>query len=130
VLLLKKHFVVCWEMQVHFPRHEETLEKHCLPEQLTLRAVFLLCLFRVALKGFYGRKRKACYLRISIPGFFPLDFLWLGLIAIPFYDRHLGYILRGQVLWAVKVFWKIAPLGKDLAMKGCARKSEIDEDLP
>ena len=42
---------------------------------------------------------------ISIPVFFLLDFLWLGLIAKPFYDRHLGYILRSQVLWTAAILF-------------------------
>jgi len=36
---------------------------------------------------------------ISVPIFFLLDLLWLGLIAKPFYDRHLGYLLREKVIW-------------------------------
>jgi uncharacterized membrane protein len=42
---------------------------------------------------------------ISVPVFFLIDFLWLGLIAKPFYDRHLGYILRGQVLWSAAILF-------------------------
>jgi uncharacterized membrane protein len=42
---------------------------------------------------------------ISVPVFFLLDFLWLGLIAKPFYDRHLGYILRSQVLWTAAILF-------------------------
>lgn len=42
---------------------------------------------------------------ISVPIFFIIDFLWLGLIAKPFYDRHLGYILRGQVLWMAAILF-------------------------
>jgi uncharacterized membrane protein len=41
----------------------------------------------------------------SVPVFFVIDFLWLGLIAKPFYDRHLGYILRGQVLWTAAILF-------------------------
>jgi len=49
---------------------------------------------------------------ISVPVFFLIDFLWLGLIAKPFYDRHLGYILRGQVLWwAAILFYLFFLLG-------------------
>ena len=49
---------------------------------------------------------------ISVPVFFLIDLLWLGLIAKPFYDRHLGYILRGQVLWwAAIVFYLFFLLG-------------------
>ena len=42
---------------------------------------------------------------ISVPVFFVIDFLWLGLIAKPFYDKHLGYILRSQVLWAAAILF-------------------------
>jgi uncharacterized membrane protein len=42
---------------------------------------------------------------VSIPVFFLIDLLWLGLIAKPFYDRHLGYMLRGQVLWAAAILF-------------------------
>jgi len=49
---------------------------------------------------------------ISVPVFFLIDFLWLGLIAKPFYDRHLGYLLRGQVLWwAAILFYLLFLLG-------------------
>ena len=40
---------------------------------------------------------------IAVPVFFLLDLIWLGLVAKPFYDKHLGYILRGQVLWAAAI---------------------------
>ena len=36
---------------------------------------------------------------IAAPVFFLLDLLWLGLVAKPFYDKYLGYILRAQVMW-------------------------------
>ena len=42
---------------------------------------------------------------ISVPVFFLIDFLWLGLIAKPFYDRHLGYLLRGHVLWGAAILF-------------------------
>jgi uncharacterized membrane protein len=42
---------------------------------------------------------------LSVPVFFLIDFLWLGLIAKPFYDRHLGYLLRGQVLWVAAILF-------------------------
>jgi len=42
---------------------------------------------------------------ISVPVFFVIDFLWLGLIAKPFYDKHLGYILRSQVLWTAAILF-------------------------
>lgn len=42
---------------------------------------------------------------ISVPVFFLIDLSWLGLIAKPFYDRHLGYILRGHVLWPVAILF-------------------------
>ena len=42
---------------------------------------------------------------ISVPVFFLIDLLWLGLIAKPFYDRHLGYIFRGQFLWGAAILF-------------------------
>lgn len=43
---------------------------------------------------------------IAVPVFFLIDLLWLGLIAKPFYDRHLGYLLREKVIWgAALVFY-------------------------
>ena len=40
---------------------------------------------------------------ISVPVFFVIDLFWLGLVARPFYNRHLGYILREKVLWVPAV---------------------------
>jgi uncharacterized membrane protein len=42
---------------------------------------------------------------VSVPVFFLIDFLWLGLIAKPFYDRHLGYLLREHVLWGAAILF-------------------------
>jgi uncharacterized membrane protein len=42
---------------------------------------------------------------ISVPVFFVIDLLWLGMIAKPFYHRHLGYVLREQVLWWAAIFF-------------------------
>ena len=42
---------------------------------------------------------------IAVPVFFLIDLLWLGLIAKPFYDRHLGYILREKVLWGAAIIF-------------------------
>lgn len=36
---------------------------------------------------------------IALPVFFIIDLLWLGLIAKPFYDRHLEGLLRERVIW-------------------------------
>ena len=49
---------------------------------------------------------------IAVPVFFLLDLLWLGLIAKPFYDRHLGYLLREKVIWeAALLFYFFFLLG-------------------
>ncbi len=32
--------------------------------------------------------------------FFAIDLVWLGLVAAGFYQRHLGHLLRPDVLWA------------------------------
>ncbi len=36
---------------------------------------------------------------IALVVFFAVDLLWLGVVAKPFYDQHLGHLLRKQVLW-------------------------------
>jgi uncharacterized membrane protein len=49
---------------------------------------------------------------VSVPIFFALDLLWLGLIARPFYSRHLGYLLREKVIWwAAIVFYLLFLVG-------------------
>jgi len=37
---------------------------------------------------------------LTIPIFFIVDILWLGVIAKGFYQRHLGFILSPEVNWA------------------------------
>jgi len=32
--------------------------------------------------------------------FFAIDLVWLGVVAAGFYQRHLGHLLRPDVLWA------------------------------
>jgi uncharacterized membrane protein len=39
---------------------------------------------------------------VSVPVFFAIDMLWLGLIATTFYQKHLGYLL-GPVKWPVAI---------------------------
>ena len=40
---------------------------------------------------------------LTVPVFFIIDILWLGVIARGFYRRHLGFILSPQVNWAAAV---------------------------
>jgi uncharacterized membrane protein len=40
---------------------------------------------------------------LTVPVFFILDILWLGVIAKGFYRRQLGFILSPQVNWAAAV---------------------------
>jgi len=42
---------------------------------------------------------------IAVGVFFALDLLWLGLIAKPFYERHLGHLLRDHVLWEAAILF-------------------------
>ena len=49
---------------------------------------------------------------IAVPVFFAFDLLWLGLIAKPFYFRHLGYLLREKVIWwAAIIFYLLFLIG-------------------
>jgi uncharacterized membrane protein len=40
---------------------------------------------------------------LTVPVFFIIDILWLGVIAKGFYRRQLGFILSPQVNWAAAV---------------------------
>jgi uncharacterized membrane protein len=42
---------------------------------------------------------------LTVPVFFILDILWLGVIAKGFYRRQLGFILSPQVNWAAAVIF-------------------------
>jgi uncharacterized membrane protein len=37
--------------------------------------------------------------------FFAIDLVWLGVVAQAFYQRHLGHLLRADVLWAPAVLF-------------------------
>jgi uncharacterized membrane protein len=37
---------------------------------------------------------------LTIVAFFAIDLVWLGVVAKPFYDRHLGPMLREDVVWS------------------------------
>jgi uncharacterized membrane protein len=40
---------------------------------------------------------------LTVPVFFLIDMLWLGIVAKDFYKRHLGYLMRPQVNWAAAI---------------------------
>ena len=42
---------------------------------------------------------------LTIPIFFIIDIVWLGLIASGFYQRHLGFILSPDVKWTAAVIF-------------------------
>lgn len=45
-------------------------------------------------------------------GFFAIDFVWLTRIAVRFYDRHLGHLLREEpVVWAAVAFYALYLVG-------------------
>lgn len=37
--------------------------------------------------------------------FFAIDLVWLGVVAAPFYQRHLGFMLAPQVRWVPAVLF-------------------------
>lgn len=39
---------------------------------------------------------------VSVPVFFAIDMVWLGLVAVQFYQKQLGYLL-GPVKWPVAI---------------------------
>jgi uncharacterized membrane protein len=42
---------------------------------------------------------------ITVPIFFIIDLVWLGIIAKGFYQKHLGYLMRPQVNWAAAILF-------------------------
>ncbi len=49
---------------------------------------------------------KMLYLYLlTIPVFFAIDILWIGLIARRFYRKHLGHLLRPNVNWPAAVIF-------------------------
>ena len=49
---------------------------------------------------------------LTVPVFFAIDLIWLGLVARSFYQKHLGYILSPEVNWpAAVVFYLIYIVG-------------------
>lgn len=44
--------------------------------------------------------------------FFAIDLVWLGLVAVDFYQKHLGHLLRADVRWlAALLFYAVYILG-------------------
>ena len=49
---------------------------------------------------------------LTIPVFFAIDILWLGIVAKDFYQKNLGYVFRPNVNWtAAVVFYCIFIIG-------------------
>lgn len=49
---------------------------------------------------------------LTAAGFFAIDFVWLSRIAVSFYDRHLGHLLREEpVIWAAVGFYSLYLVG-------------------
>ena len=50
-------------------------------------------------------KRLLLTYAITLPIFFGIDSVWLGLVANTFYPRHLGHLLSDQVRWVPAVLF-------------------------
>ena len=42
---------------------------------------------------------------ITVPIFFLIDLVWLGVVAKDFYQRRLGYLMRPQVNWTAAILF-------------------------
>jgi len=42
---------------------------------------------------------------ITVPLFFIVDLVWLGVVAKSFYQKHLGYLMRPQVNWTAAILF-------------------------
>jgi uncharacterized membrane protein len=43
--------------------------------------------------------KAALLYALTVPVFFAIDMVWLGLIAKPFYAKHLGHLMAAKVRW-------------------------------
>ncbi|MDM7996420.1 MAG: DUF2177 family protein [Acidobacteriota bacterium] len=42
---------------------------------------------------------------ITIPIFFVIDLIWLGVVARGFYQKHLGYLMRTPINWTAAIIF-------------------------
>lgn len=42
---------------------------------------------------------------ITVPIFFIIDLVWLGVLAKGFYQKHLGYLMRPQINWGAAILF-------------------------
>lgn len=40
---------------------------------------------------------------VAVATFFAIDLIWLGIVARPFYQKHLGHLMRDNVNWAAAI---------------------------
>lgn len=48
---------------------------------------------------------------LSATLFLALDLIWLGIVARPFYQQHLGHLLKQQVDWAAAISFYLIYIG-------------------
>ncbi len=42
---------------------------------------------------------------LTLPVFFLIDMIWLGLVANKFYQKHIGFLMTTQVNWAAAILF-------------------------
>ncbi len=40
---------------------------------------------------------------VALPVFFVIDMVWLGLVAKTFYKKHLGFLMRPDIIWPAAI---------------------------
>jgi uncharacterized membrane protein len=40
---------------------------------------------------------------VAVATFFAIDLIWLGIVARPFYQKHLGHLMRANVDWVAAI---------------------------
>ena len=45
---------------------------------------------------------------IALPIFFAVDMVWLGVAAKTFYAKHIGFLMKANVNWAVPFFFTLS----------------------
>jgi uncharacterized membrane protein len=54
---------------------------------------------------------------LTVPLFFIIDLIWLGIVAKGFYQKHLNYILSPNVNWTAAIIFYLIYIGGILIFK-------------
>ena len=60
------------------------------------------------MRALFARVRSLLHWAVTLPVFFPIDLVWLGVVAKSFYRQRLGHLLADQVSWPAAILFYLA----------------------